>query len=149
MAKHGLSPATNFERIAGWLDKCDKGHHHELQSGCSLPFVRFVDIKNRCLVEQSPGCKFAALSYTWGNCQQFQLKKDQLAELKKPQSISEVWNELSKVVTDSIAACERLEIPFLWIDTLCIVDDDPNEKHNQIANMDQVCPTNSTSIFSL
>jgi hypothetical protein len=42
-----------------------------------------------------------------------------------------------------------LEIPFLWIDTLCIVDDDPNEKHNQIANMDQVCPTNSTSIFSL
>ncbi|KAH7068982.1 heterokaryon incompatibility protein-domain-containing protein [Paraphoma chrysanthemicola] len=138
MAKHGLSPATDFDRIAEWIDQCDKGHHHELQFGCSLPFARFIDIKNRCLVEQSPGCKFAALSYTWGSCQQFQLKKDQLAELKEPHALSTVWNDLSKVVVDSIAACERLKIPFLWIDTLCIVDDDATEKHTQIAKMDQI-----------
>lgn len=138
MAKHGLSLATDFERVAGWIEKCDREHHHEIQSGCSLPFVRLIDIKNRSLVEKSLETKFAALSYTWGKCQQFQLKQEWLAELKEPQSILKVWNDMSKVVTDAIAACERLKIPFLWIDTLCIVDDDHTEKPNQIANMDQV-----------
>ncbi|KAF2032758.1 HET-domain-containing protein [Setomelanomma holmii] len=138
MAKHGLSLEADFERIVTWIDKCDKEHAHELQTGCSLPFARFVDIKNRCLVEKGLESKFAALSYTWGKCQQFQLKQEWLSELKQPGAIAQIWNDLSKAVTDAIAACERLGIPFLWIDALCIVDDDPNEKHTQISNMDQI-----------
>ena len=35
------------------------------------------------------------------------------------------WNELPKTFRDSISYCVKLHIRYLWIDALCIVQDDP------------------------
>jgi len=140
MARHELPLVTNFGRLSNWINDCDKNHHHESIDHIrrDLPFLRVIDVKNRCLAQKPFDSKFAALSYTWGKCWQYQLQKDQLKMFLEPGSITGVWNELSKVVTDAITTCERLDIPYLWIDTLCIVDDDKDDKHHQIACMDQI-----------
>ncbi|KAL6704783.1 hypothetical protein ACN47E_007587 [Coniothyrium glycines] len=140
-AKHEVPSLADFRQLAGWVQACDEEHHHEFQTNSSdhiRSTARFVDVKNKCLVEKPLNHKFAALSYTWGNCSQFKLTKDRLEELRERQALRNIWKQLSIVAIDAIAACERLNIPFLWIDTLCIVNDDQEEKHNQIANMDQI-----------
>jgi hypothetical protein len=152
MAKRGLPRAADFKQLASWIEKCDRDHHHEELievSGRSSQSTRFIDVNNKCIVEKSLGNEYAALSYTWGNREQFQLSQEWLSELKKPQSLLRVDDYLSNVVKDAIAACERLDIPFLWIDTLCIVHDDPKEKHTQIENMDLVCVAISLQSDSL
>lgn len=141
MLRQGLRPFADFRRLAGWIEHCDRKHQHEEPTNISerlLPHVRFIDVKKKCIVERSLDCSHAALSYVWGKRQQFQLNRKRLKYLQEPQSLLKVWGHLSRVVTDAIAACEHLHIPFLWIDTLCIVEDDPDEKHSQIENMDQV-----------
>ncbi|KAK3318164.1 heterokaryon incompatibility protein-domain-containing protein [Apodospora peruviana] len=68
--------------------------------------------------------KYAALSYCWGP------PGDALAQCKTtrnslPARLKHVpGSELSPVVRDAVAVARRLGIPYLWIDSLCIVQDD-------------------------
>lgn len=41
-------------------------------------------------------------------------------------------------IQDAIKFCERIGIPYLWVDALCIVQDDAISKHTEISKMDQV-----------
>ena len=147
-AKRQIPAAADFKQLASWMKKCDREHHHENRKRIperSLSSIRLIDIRNKCIFEQSLGSmenleiEYAALSYTWGLGRPFQLTTEVVHELQKPGSLPRFHNKLSKVVTDAMFACERLKIGFLWIDTLCIVHDDPLDKHTQIENMDLVC----------
>jgi hypothetical protein len=80
--------------------------------------------------------QYAALRYTWGSSGQYCLTKSNKSVLEGNGSLQQIIEELLPVVVDSITACARLEIPYLWIDALCIVRDDPAEKHQQIQNID-------------
>ena len=140
ITKHDLPPAADFKQLAGWIHACDKWHYHLKEDPVSsVTSVLFIDVNDKCIVEGNFQSQYAALSYTWGSRQQFQLNRKWLIELKEPNSLTKVFDRLSKTVTDAIITCERLNIPFLWIDALCIVDDDFEAKHTQIANMDLVC----------
>ena len=139
MTKHDLPPVADFKQLAGWIHTCDKEHGHlKGDPVSSVTSVLFIDVNHKCIVQGSFQSRYAALSYTWGSRQQFQLNKKWLVELKEQDSLVKVFHRLPKTVTDAIMTCERLNIPFLWIDALCIVDDDPEAKHAQIANMDLV-----------
>ncbi|GME34523.1 hypothetical protein GTA08_BOTSDO11049 [Neofusicoccum parvum] len=41
-------------------------------------------------------------------------------------------------IQDAIALCSHLDIQYLWVDRLCIVQDDQAHKHSQITAMDQI-----------
>lgn len=139
-AKYEYCTDTDFECFYSLLKTCDDEHEHVIPMYAHierlLPF--FIDVQDKCIVQQSLKSKYAALSYTWGSKDQFKLNKKRLDVLKEPGSLRKYENELGKVVIDAMDASRRLGIRYLWIDALCIVDDDYVNKVTQLENMDLV-----------
>jgi hypothetical protein len=44
-------------------------------------------------------------------------------------------HDLSPTLHDSVTVCRKLGINFLWVDAFCIVQDDPEDKEDEIAQM--------------
>jgi hypothetical protein len=75
--------------------------------------------------------KYATLSYCWGGPQDFQLNSSSEDTLTHGISPS----TLPKTLYDAVQITWNLGIQWIWIDSLCIPQDDPEEKATEIARM--------------
>jgi hypothetical protein len=75
------------------------------------------------LVPHSNQLKWAALSHCWGKGQPFKLLSSNMSELKR--SINST--DLPPTFLDAVTVCRLLAIPNLWIDSLCIIQNDKND----------------------
>ena len=48
------------------------------------------------------------------------------------------WSKLTKTVQDAIYVTHALDIKFLWVDSLCIIQDDPKDWENEAAKMSDI-----------
>lgn len=83
--------------------------------------------------------RFVALSYLWPtgefNNQFGQLQKANRPALEAVNGLTQI--SLPTVISDAIALCKELDERYLWVDRLCIIQDDEEEsKHEQIRRMD-------------
>lgn len=89
------------------------------------------------LKRPKPGECFVALSYMWQNKYSEhdtgQLKKANLHSLEAVNGLENI--SLPDVIADTIALCRALGERYLWVDRLCIVQDDEISKHGQISAM--------------
>jgi hypothetical protein len=74
-----------------------------------------------------------ALSYCWGGPQTMLTTKTEQAW-----NISLPWDELSQTVKDTIYVSVKLGFKYLWVDALCILQDDLTDKMGEIAAMTHV-----------
>ncbi|KAI0096945.1 HET-domain-containing protein [Nemania sp. FL0031] len=88
------------------------------------------------LLETEPGQsgKYAALSYCWGKTGNITTTKDTLKERKKGIS----WSILPKSFRDAVELVRGLGVWYLWIDALCIIQDDVDDWENESAKMADV-----------
>lgn len=64
--------------------------------------------------------KYIALSHCWGTEQNFTTTK-----ATRDARMKEIaWNELPKTYRDAIKVARKLHIRYVWIDSLCIIQDD-------------------------
>jgi hypothetical protein len=137
----GLQPMIDFDLMARWLKRCDEKHEHEsglLPYHRELDELRFIDVQNQCIIQRKHIERYAALSYTWGSRKQYCLTRETVADLEGKGSLARLSKALGPTVMDSIQVCRSLNISYLWIDALCIVQDDAESKHAQIQNMDYI-----------
>ncbi|KAF2811222.1 heterokaryon incompatibility, partial [Mytilinidion resinicola] len=89
---------------------------------------------------------YVALSHYWGNTHTFITTSTNLA--KTYEGIP--WLELPKTFQDAVIINRRLGIRYLWIDSLCILQDSESDWHFESARMGEIY-TNSyiTSAASL
>lgn len=95
-----------------------------------------------------PGTAYSTLSHCWGNSRFLSLNRANLDELLC--EIDEA--QLPKSFSDSLAVASRLDIAYIWIDSLCIVQDDEQDWLNEASQMHRVymnsvcniCATGST-----
>ncbi|CAJ2509564.1 Uu.00g145900.m01.CDS01 [Anthostomella pinea] len=68
--------------------------------------------------------KYSALSYCWGppEASKLQLKSEVASLYQRTSGLLGI--EMTPVLRDAIATTRALEIPYLWVDALCIVQDD-------------------------
>lgn len=78
--------------------------------------------------------EWACLSYSWGGDQPSKTTKANLGSRLE----SLPFAELPKTITDAIVVTARLGIKFLWIDALCLVQDDANDVAHEIATMPEI-----------
>ncbi|KAI0159720.1 heterokaryon incompatibility protein-domain-containing protein [Xylariaceae sp. FL1272] len=45
------------------------------------------------------------------------------------------WRELSKTFQDAVDICQKLQIDYIWIDSLCIIQDDDKDWREQSVQM--------------
>lgn len=141
LKKRRVGTNVNFDLVRGWLKSCDETHEHTtspVHSISALKDLRFIDTKRRCIIEQDQHVRYAALSYTWGLEEQYCLKRENVEVLKQPGSLDRTNVTIRKVIIDAIEVCLEADIPYLWVDALCIIQDDEHGKMSQIRNMDSV-----------
>ncbi|KAF1840077.1 HET-domain-containing protein [Cucurbitaria berberidis CBS 394.84] len=83
--------------------------------------------------EETKGHYFT-LSHCWGGLQPVTLTRGSEQTLRGGINI----RDLPKTFREAIYVCRKLDIPYLWIDSLCIFQDDLTDWHAEAASMRQV-----------
>lgn len=68
-----------------------------------------------------------ALSYVWGQLPMLKLFKNNLDQLTTEGALLALRSELPKTVNDAIDIVTKLNERYLWVDALCLVQDDPQD----------------------
>ena len=97
------------------------------------------------LVPAEAGDQYAALSYVWGQTETFRTTKDNLVYLLEEGSISARERLLPRTIRDTMRPAKLLDINYLWVDCLCIVQDDAELKHSQVQEMGTVNARGTTT----
>ena len=77
--------------------------------------------------------RYVALSYCWRNKQPEQVKTKK-ANLQSRHDVTNL-SGFPQTIQDAVRVCCSLGFHYIWIDALCIVQDDDEEKASEIANM--------------
>jgi hypothetical protein len=110
--------------------------------------ILLVDTNSNCIVEAQTSSSYLALSYVNGEAALFRTTTKNLASLKKDGALSTVEN-LATVIKDAMQLTKDLEERYLWVDILCIVQDDVVSKHQQIMQMDTIYRSSKLTIVNL
>lgn len=86
----------------------------------------------------TPIVKYAALSHCWGGADDIlKLKSENLDQLLQPDGVN-IQEDLPKTFQHAITICRELEIPCLWIDSLCIIQDSKDDWARESSVMGEV-----------
>ncbi|KAF5571126.1 hypothetical protein FPHYL_642 [Fusarium phyllophilum] len=140
-------PAVDTSRILRWISSCEQLH----RSGCAMPtnlpfpkafpglrVIRFIDIEGQCIVEMARVEKYIALSYVWGAVANFRLTKANRTALLMRGSLERVVKMLPNTIKDAITLTRRLGCRYLWVDALCLLQNDTNDLERGVNVMDLV-----------
>ncbi|KAK6953153.1 hypothetical protein Daesc_005453 [Daldinia eschscholtzii] len=129
-----------FGRLQKWLKDCELNHPFcgRPQLDPLLP-TRVIDVfasERGVSVVETGGQKgrYVTLSHCWGTSSRLMATKQSIQDLK--QGIAVTF--LPKTFQDAIKITRRLSIKYLWIDCLCIIQDDPDDWEKEAAAMSQV-----------
>jgi hypothetical protein len=94
-----------------------------------------VDVESKCICLGRLDWEYATLSYVWGNEEMFKTTGHNLQSLQGTEGFEMHYDRLPKTTQDAILCTKRLGIRYLWVDSLCIIQDDERDKLHQIQNM--------------
>lgn len=143
-----MSSKIDINLLKLWISKCELerglGLTHSVcqiakPSGLILPTeFKLVDVRLRVIVDAPKNPRFMALSYVWGKStdEVFRLSKKHAEEA--PKNIIELPSGLPQAIEDAIRLVRDLGERYLWIDALCIIQDDPDHLSRQINAMSDI-----------
>jgi hypothetical protein len=132
--------------ILSWLNECRSRHlscskqDKEFHLPINLPGLRLVDVHASCVVRAANEMKeYLTLSYVWGAIDQLVLNVGNIDQLSTPGAFETSFQtQLPQVIVDAMQITQELGFRYLWIDTLCICQDNVEEKTAQIAAMNLI-----------
>lgn len=134
----------DFQVVASWLRDCQQEHgpkcgsRRYAKTGTSgSGHTYLLDVSRGSVGPASLDNKFIALSYVWGGIDQLRLLKSNRDALAEPGALqSEIFRpQIGQTLRDAMAVVRALGERYLWIDALCICQDDPEHKREQIGQM--------------
>lgn len=134
---HPLSKQV-IEWVKTKMEECDNDHLCHSSEPSPLPDKVLSleaspegNIKVRLTEPDKTLGKYATLSHRWSLDHNFITTIENLGDRKE----GILWEEFPKTFQDAVRFCLELDIPYLWIDALCIVQDDPVDWEVQSAKM--------------
>jgi hypothetical protein len=134
------STPVNWDLVKGWIRTCETQHSscEQVLHGTLPPSFRVIDVEQRCIVLAPPRCRYAALSYVWGP-----LTEERLTATMANCALLSIPGAFSKftvphTIADAMEACGKLGERYLWVDSLCITQDDQDMKIQQINAMSAI-----------
>ena len=146
---HGDSGSTGCQDLAKyWLDQCMQHENCQRNLDTELP-TRLLDLGsndgsgNLKLANRS-GQKgtYVTLSYCWGGQVPLRLLRQSLSSFE----MSIPFNSLPPLFQDTVKIVRSLGIQYLWIDALCIIQDDAQDWAREAAQMQKVY---ANSLFTI
>ncbi|KAF2109658.1 heterokaryon incompatibility protein-domain-containing protein [Lophiotrema nucula] len=124
--------------LTRWLKECESHQclpQNHSDSRCHLPQnFRVVDVIERRIVHCETFVRYCALSYVWGSRNQRFLQKNSQHELALEGRIDRL-EELPQTIIDAMNLCRDIGCRYLWVDSLCIIQDCDEDRHSQIRSM--------------
>ncbi|KAL2106068.1 hypothetical protein VUR80DRAFT_7333 [Thermomyces stellatus] len=133
-----VPPFIDWKRVRGWLSRCCAEHGDCKPARLATPpsAFRVIDVETRQLVRAGPECQFVALSYVWGanpDPSKLQATMSNVERLEERGALKP--SEIPAAIDEAMRVCRELGERYLWADRLCIVQDDPVNKKEQIMSM--------------
>lgn len=146
------NPLSNHSKgqFRHWMDTCRKNHSRCPRDTKSLP-KRVIDVQvdNLKLLDPSPSSShsYVALSHCWGSCRDFLSTRENFEDRKA----GFILEDLPATFRDAVLATRALDIPYLWIDSVCILQGDKEDWELEGSKMADIysnaaitiCATNS------
>ncbi|KAF2645842.1 HET-domain-containing protein [Massarina eburnea CBS 473.64] len=133
----------------GWFDECLTSHTScgSIQDTVAELPTRLLSVEPLFLYETQPGDKgqYAALSYCWGKSRAFTTTSNTLEDRKSGFEMS----DLPKTCADAVMVARALGIKYIWIDSLCIIQDSQEDWSQESANMRHVYANSIITIAAL
>ncbi|PMD32184.1 HET-domain-containing protein, partial [Hyaloscypha variabilis F] len=149
----GVQPRISPAQICLFLQQCEKYHDHSRLDDSRLynkPItITLVDVMESRLVTGSSRDRYFALSYVWGELSMFQATMTNKPLLEMPGSLNKFAKEIPKLIQDAISFVLAMGERYLWVDSLCIEQDNPSQKHDQISQMDGIYSQAVATIVAL
>lgn len=123
------SPAT-FDMLKSWIDNCTSNHERcSLISGRDPPLpTRVLDLgfsdSDPIRLVESAGMReqYICLSYRWGKGEFMKITNAIIDHYKR----GIAFEELPRTFQDTVKITRMLGIRYLWIDALCIIQNEPD-----------------------
>jgi Heterokaryon incompatibility protein (HET) len=137
---------VDISLIRSWIRDCDQGHNKlgdcdkwglssKIKYPKDLTLIEVNSVGTGKLVRPCGEERYLALSYVWGNVPMLRMTKDYRSSLERDNALQLHVNELPKVIKDAMELVRLLGERYLWVDSLCIVQDDDDSMHQQIQQM--------------
>ncbi|KAH6714661.1 heterokaryon incompatibility protein-domain-containing protein [Leptodontidium sp. MPI-SDFR-AT-0119] len=138
-----VGPRIDFAQIRQWVSECRVSHGAECSqsqlpkdwglSGLSAQNLEFylIDVHRMCLATSSMSSAppYVALSYRWGDPQRStQCRQSNFALMAAPGGLMSEDVVLAPTILDAITFTREVGFRYLWVDALCIVQDDYERK---------------------
>lgn len=135
--------------VKDWLSNCDRHHGGTCTISSSASSIQqkvswLIDVRDRCIVQGAASNEYVALSYTWLNKTsqtnkdaELQLLSNNTELLTTVNALEQYKSNLPKVIIDGMELTIAIGKRYLWVDRLCIVQDDPG-KASEFSSMDSV-----------
>ncbi|KAI1310418.1 heterokaryon incompatibility protein-domain-containing protein [Xylaria venustula] len=132
--------SENVARMVSWLSNCQANHKCKTMHGV-MP-TRLIEITDTSgainlrlrRTEEVGHVPFAALSYCWGGEQPMKCVSSNIVSY----GTAIPFEMQSQTIKDAIKVCQDMGFQYLWIDALCIIQDDFNDKSIEIAKMTSI-----------
>ncbi|KAK2608474.1 hypothetical protein QQS21_002936 [Conoideocrella luteorostrata] len=143
----------DMDLVRSWIRDCERWHGHQCLDRTrwntgeyNVPFIRLISLAENRLVETAEPKSYATLSYVWGSNEVFKTLKSNMADLLQPRGIK--VQSLPKSISDAITLATCLGFEYLWVDSLCIIQDCDSDKKQQIAIMGSIYSRSSLTIVA-
>jgi Heterokaryon incompatibility protein (HET) len=110
--------------------------------------LRAIDTKDMCIVDLPTGQPYVALSYAWGKLNMTKLTSANESALRKHGAL-ENFPEIPLTMKDAIEITKRVGQRYLWVDVLCIQQDDLGHLHEQMSQMGTLYNYSYFTIFAI
>lgn len=136
-----------FEIIRSWLQQCEShvdcieairiiDDNGVLIKGPSrLLYLDPSTTTSKVKIIETNGTEiYAALSYCWGKDLSMQLLHSTIAAWKEKLP----FDELPQTIQDAIITTKRLGLEYLWVDRICIIQDDREDTRRELSAMARI-----------
>lgn len=125
---------ADMDQLRKWLQICEGTHASSDESHkFGLASLRVIDTEELCVHEVESLSQYACLSYVWGKGSQTQYTTITRDSLEAPNGLQVV--DLPQTIKDAIKVTREAGLRYLWVDALCILQDDPDDKAKIISKM--------------
>jgi hypothetical protein len=145
-ASVNISTASSASRILAreWIRECTQNHPRCVAGGFALPtrLINITSVKGSQKVavvqmqrdSSRERIKYIALSYCWGRNTSLKLETATHEEL----TAGVLLTTLPRTVQDTVRFTEYINVKWLWVDALYIIQDQKHDWHGEAARMQQV-----------
>lgn len=136
----------DISRVTSWVSRCTTTHSGDCvpivnkdfrEAFRGLRVIRFIDVFKNCLVETQEVPKYVSPSYMWGTVPNFRLTTSNRSQLFVAGSLEKVHN-IPRTIKDAIALVRQLQVRYLWVDALCLLQNDSDDLERGVNAMDLV-----------